>query len=156
MTKNEILETVCAPRDMVVHLREFTDGDSKIGNLEIRRAKRAESDVVIEFVRQKFGERWVRHVINGFNQSVIPIFIAADNELKGFACYDVARMKKGIFGPMGVSLTSRENGIGRTLLQRSLAEMQQLGYEYAVIGNAGPIEFYETACGAVVIPKPNI
>ena len=64
--------------------------------------------------------------------------------------------EKGDIWTYGVSLTSRKSGMGRVLLRRSLAEMQQLGYEYAVIGNAGPIEFYETACGAVVIPKPNI
>ena len=57
---------------------------------------------------------------------------------------------------MGISLAYREGGIGQALLRRSLSEMQKLGYDYAVIGNAGPIEFYETACGAVVIPKPNI
>lgn len=84
---------------------------------------------------------------------MIPIFIAVDNEVRGFACYDVARMKKGTFGPMGTSLTCRENGIGKALLLRSLADMQRLGYDYAVIRNAGPIGFYETTCGAVVIPK---
>jgi hypothetical protein len=30
--------------------------------------------------------------------------------------------------------------------------MKDVGYEYAIIGGAGPFEFYETACKTVVIP----
>jgi hypothetical protein len=30
--------------------------------------------------------------------------------------------------------------------------MKEIGYEYVIIGGAGPIEFYEKACNPVVIP----
>lgn len=89
-----------------------------------------------------------------FQQAPIPIFIAhADNRIVGFACYDVVQMKKGVFGPMGTSLTYRQKGVGKALLYHGLSGMQRTGYACAIIDNAGPIEFYETACGAVVIPK---
>ncbi|WP_425454571.1 hypothetical protein [Gracilibacillus dipsosauri] len=38
------------------------------------------------------------------------------------------------------------------LLHYCLKEMKEAGYEYAIIGQAGPIEFYEKACQARVIP----
>jgi predicted N-acetyltransferase YhbS len=89
-----------------------------------------------------------------FQKATIPIFIAqADNRIVEFACYDVVQMKKGVFGPMGTSSNYRQKGIGKALLYHCLSEMQRTGYAYAIIDNAGPIEFYETVCGAVVISK---
>jgi GNAT superfamily N-acetyltransferase len=75
------------------------------------------------------------------------------SQILGFACYDVVQMKKGVFGPMGTSLHYRQKGLGKALLHNCLSEMQRNGYAYAIIDNAGPLEFYESACGAVVIPK---
>ena len=93
-------------------------------------------------------------VQNGFSKEEIPIYIAIiDGEIIGFAGYDIVRNKKGLFGPMGTTLTKRIQGIGYTLLHYCLKEMKEIGYEYAVIGQAGPIEFYEKSCNAVVIPK---
>ncbi len=54
---------------------------------------------------------------------------------------------------MGTSFFNRIHGIEYTLLHCCLGEMKEIGYEYAVIREAGPIEFYEKACNAVVIPK---
>lgn len=45
---------------------------------------------------------------NGFFMNEIPIFIAFDNtSIIGFACFDVVGRNKGLFGPMGVSLSNR-------------------------------------------------
>lgn len=55
---------------------------------------------------------------------------------------------------MGTSITKRTQGIGNALLHYCLNEMKEIGYEYAIIGEAGPIEFYEKSCNAVIIPKP--
>ncbi|WP_282172419.1 hypothetical protein [Cytobacillus firmus] len=35
----------------------------------------------------------------------------------------------------------------------ALNNIKEIGYGYAIIGGAGPIEFYEKACRAVVIPS---
>lgn len=152
ITVSEIESIVCSPRDMIVHLAGFNVGDARIGDVSIRRAKSTERDVLIHFVRTEFGDRWLDSVKNGFGQDVIPIFVAVDDGFQGFACFDVVRSKRGVFGPMGTRFDCREKGVGRALLHRCLSEMQHIGYDYAVINNAGPIEFYEKACGAVVIP----
>lgn len=34
--------------------------------------------------------------------------------------------------------------------------MKEIGYEYVIIGQAGPIEFYERCCNAKVIPLENM
>jgi len=34
----------------------------------------------------------------------------------------------------------------------SLWGLRELGYVYAIIGRAGPVEFYEKTVGAIVIP----
>lgn len=149
--KDEILRIVSSPRDMIVRLDRIFVGESTVGDIRIGRAKIEERDVVLGFVRNEFGEHWVPAVTNGFDQEPIPIFIAEDPLLCGFACYDVVGMNKGVFGPMGTSLNHRGNNIGKALLYRSLYEMQKLGYKYGLIDNAGPIEFYEKCCGAVVI-----
>ena len=45
----------------------------------------------------------------------------------------------------------RGQGIGKSLLIKCLEAMKQMGYGYAIIGGAGPIEFYEKAVQAEVI-----
>ncbi len=54
---------------------------------------------------------------------------------------------------MGTSVSKRIHGIGYTLLHYCLSEMKEKSYEYSVIGEAGPLEFYEKSCNAIVIPK---
>ena len=72
-----------------------------------------------------------------------------DGEILGFACYDSTA--KGFFGPTGVDLRYRGLGIGRALLLRTMEALFEAGYAYAVIGWAGPVEFYRKAVGATVI-----
>lgn len=86
-----------------------------------------------------------------------PVFVAfsGDGELIGFAAFDSYKGKKGYFGPMGVAKGIREKGTGSALLHACLMNMKEIGYEYAIIGGAGPIEFYEKVCRAVVIPYPD-
>ena len=56
------------------------------------------------------------------------------------------------FGPTGVSEKARGRGIGLQLLIQSLLEMKHMGYAYAIIGSAGPVDFYKKAVGAIEIP----
>jgi hypothetical protein len=71
-------------------------------------------------------------------------------QLIGFSCYDTTA--KGFFGPAGVSEAARGRGTGRALLIACLHAMRFEGYGYAIIGDAGPTDFYEKAVGAVAIP----
>lgn len=52
-----------------------------------------------------------------------------------------------------MATSNRDKGIGYDLLHHCLREMIEIGYEYAIIGGARPIEFYGIACNAVVFPS---
>lgn len=151
-----ILEIVSYPRDMIVSLKDYSFPTIPKNSLTFRKVKRSEAATLKNFVEKEFGRGWLDSIENGFFQEDIPIFIALEEqEILGFACFDVVRRKKGLFGPMGTSFLNRIQGIGYTLLHYCLVEMKAKGYEYAVIGEVGPLEFYEKACNAVVIPKLN-
>lgn len=149
-----ILELVSYPRDMIVSLKNYSLPNMPSTYATFRRAEKSDSTPLKTFVEEEFGSGWLESIDFGLAQKTIPIFIASEeNQIVGFACYDVVRKKKGLFGPMGTSISNRIQGIGYTLLHACLNEMKEIGYEYAVIGEAGPIEFYEKACNAVVIPR---
>jgi N-acetylglutamate synthase-like GNAT family acetyltransferase len=150
-----ILEIVAFPRDMIVSLRNYSFPDIRTNDIIFRRAEQNDVISLMNFIKEEFGNGWLDSLENGFLKDKIPIFIAlGDKEILGFSCFDVVRHKKGLFGPMGTTHSKRVQGIGYTLLHMCLREMKEIGYEYAVIGEAGPLEFYEKACNAVVIPKP--
>lgn len=149
-----ILEIVSYPRDMIVSLKEYSLPTLPVSKITFRKAKQSDAVCLKNFIEKDFGNGWLNSIENGFDQEDIPIFIALEGQrIIGFACFNVVRRKKGVFGPMGTSLSNRIQGIGYTLLHYCLSEMKEIGYEYAVIGEAGPIEFYEKTCNAVVIPK---
>ncbi|MEH7459109.1 GNAT family N-acetyltransferase [Bacillus sp. JJ1127] len=150
-----ILQIVSVPRDMTVNLKNCeiaTTMNHSICN--VSRATQSDVEELLQFVIYEFGERWIEAVNKGFREyKEPPIYIAKQNEkIIGFACYDVVREKKGLFGPMGTAKNNRVKGVGRELLYRCLSDMKQIGYEYAIIGQAGPIEFYERSCHAQLIP----
>jgi len=150
---SHIYEIMVYPRDMIVSLKNYSYQNVPTTNITFKRANQHDNISLKYFVEREFGKAWLKSVENGFLNKKISIFIAQDGgEIIGFACYDVVRKKKGVFGPMGISFSNRVKGIGYTLLHLCLQEMKEIGYEYAVIGEAGPLEFYEKACGAVVVP----
>ncbi|HEK9103565.1 GNAT family N-acetyltransferase [Bacillus cereus] len=152
--RQRILHIVSVPRDMTVDLKNYKipSMDDLICN--INRANQSDLEELLQFVMNEFGERWFGTVNKGFREyKEPPIYIAKKNEtIIGFACYDVVRGKKGLFGPMGTAKNHRVKGVGRELLHRCLSDMKQIGYEYAIIGQAGPLEFYEEGCQAQLIP----
>lgn len=56
---------------------------------------------------------------------------------------------------MGTAKHNCVNGVGKELLHHCLYSMKQDRYEYAIIGQAGPIEFYERSCNASLIQIEN-
>jgi ribosomal protein S18 acetylase RimI-like enzyme len=54
---------------------------------------------------------------------------------------------------MGVDPALRGRQIGKVLARRALDSMKSQGLARALIGAAGPIEFYERCCGAVVAER---
>lgn len=118
----------------------------------IRRAQPFELTPVRSFVEQQFSVAWADEVSIGFASKPVSVFIAiAEQKIVGFAAYECTR--RAFFGPTGVVETMQDRGLGKALLIASLWGLRELGYVYAIIGRAGPIEFYEKTVGAVVIPN---
>ncbi len=117
----------------------------------IRPALPAEMHLVVEWVREHFSENWASEVSVAFSRQPIACLIAVENgKLLGFACYDTTA--RGFFGPTGVAQEARGRGIGLSLFSDCLQTMKTLGHAYAFIGDAGPVDFYKSAVGAIEIP----
>ncbi|MGE7688767.1 GNAT family N-acetyltransferase [Lysinibacillus sp. NPDC097214] len=147
-----ILKLGTTSRDMVTHLHIYNFPEAISTN--IRRVNRDDKNKLIHFVESHFSQEWSETIEGAFLNTTPSIYVAFDDkgDLVGFAGFDIYQNKKCYFGPMGVAKSNRVKGIGYSLLHHCLKEMYDMGYEYAIIGGAGPIEFYEQACHAVVIP----
>lgn len=117
----------------------------------IRRAQPFEITPVREFITGNFSIAWADEISVGFAHKPVSVFIATrDGRVAGFAGYECTR--RAFFGPTGVAESERGRGIGKALLLESLWGLRELGYVYGIIGAAGPVEFYQEAVGAIVIP----
>ena len=140
--------------DCLVNLysRRMTALAERVGNVEatIRGALPPELHIVQRWVRENFSEYWVSEVTVAMAHQPPGCLIASvDGQLVGFACYDATA--RGFFGPTGVSESQRGKNIGLALFYHTLAAMKAQGYAYAIIGSAGPVDFYVNAVGAIPI-----
>ncbi|MNW35387.1 hypothetical protein D3C74_123830 [compost metagenome] len=141
--------------DMLVKLYDLPDSLLSVETnlppgVEIRRAKAPEKNIVLGWVEQQFSSVWKSECDVAFSEHPISCFIATQNgEIVGFACYDASC--RNFFGPTGVQTTHQGKGIGKALLLRSLLAMKENGYAYAIIGDAGPTDFYKKAVNAEII-----
>ncbi|HDR7794646.1 TPA: GNAT family N-acetyltransferase [Bacillus luti] len=152
--QKDVLRIIAEPRNLTVDLNNFKPIYNTL-SCNVRRTNFSDLEKLSRFVTAEFGERWLHSIDYGFRtyKEKLPIYIAEQEEvIVGFACYDVVRGKKGLFGPMGTAKQNRVKGVGKQLLHLCLHSMKQDGYEYAIIGQAGPIEFYERNCDARLIP----
>ncbi len=121
-------------------------------DVTIRRAQPFEITVVRQFIETNFSVAWADEVSVGFSNQPVTVFIATRKaRVIGFAAFECTR--KAFFGPTGVAENERGHGIGKALLLAALSGLRELGYVYGIIGGAGPIEFYQQAVGAIVIPN---
>jgi len=119
--------------------------------ITIRRAQPFEMSKVREFVKKNFSLAWADEISVGFANKPVSVYIAVlEKEVVGFAAYECTR--RGFFGPTGVIESVQGRGIGKALLLASLWGLREMGYVYAIIGHAGPIEFYQNTVGAIEIP----
>lgn len=143
--------------DMLVKLYDLPDSSEKYKELEekgirIIRPMTPNKTKVVEWVREQFGDGWADEISTAFTRFPVSCFIAYDvNEKKilGFAGYDCTY--RDFFGPTGVDESARGKGIGGALFLRCMESMRDEGYAYAVIGSAGPVDFYKKTVGAIVI-----
>ena len=148
--------------DMLVKLYELPPLAPKLEPLAkqgivVRRAIAPERDRVLEWVKDFFSVNWRSETAVAFAHVPVGCFIAVkDDDVLGFADYDATL--RGFFGPTGVDEKYRGKGIGTALILACMHAMRSDGYGYAVIGGAGPTEFYEKTVGAVAIEgsKPGI
>jgi GNAT superfamily N-acetyltransferase len=142
--------------DMLVRLYNLPESWPAISNLaspeiKIRKPLGSEKSLVLQWVRENFGEVWASEMDITFSRSPASCYIAQhDRKIVGFAGYDAVAL--GYFGPTGVAEAFRGQGIGKALLQACLLEMKLKGYGYAIIGWVGPQQFYEKSAAATVIP----
>ena len=110
-----------------------------------------EKDIVIKWVKDTFGPGWANETEVAFHRQPVSCFIALkEQEILGFACYEATA--RNFFGPTGVKEDCRGKGLGMILLLLSLHALKNMGYAYAIIGGVGPVNFYQKAVGATVIP----
>jgi ribosomal protein S18 acetylase RimI-like enzyme len=156
--------------DMLVKLYELPEMHAYLVRMdaidvEIRRAQQTEEGVIANWIREHFSEGWALETTAAVRRRPASCFIAVEKQapdperenryeqppelLLGFGCYDVVAL--GMFGPTGVRMDYRAQGIGSALLLACLHAMRDEGYAYAQIGWAGPTTFYEKIVGATII-----
>lgn len=142
--------------DMLVNLLKLPPIHPPVNELAqsgivVRRAQPFEITPVLELIEREFSVAWADEISVGFSNKPVSVFIATfDGRIVGFAGYECTR--RGFFGPTAVIEEMQSRGIGKALLLACLGGLRELGYVYAIIGRAGPIQFYETTVGAIVIP----
>lgn len=114
----------------------------KLGGINIRRAVSGDFDSTLNWIDKNFNA-WRGEVEAAFNNSPISIHLALrNNEIIAFSAYDTNNIGLGWFGPMGTTEAARGKGVGGILLKRCIADMQEIGYNKAIIPWVGPIPFY--------------
>jgi len=142
--------------DLLVNLLKLPPLEPFVLELEasgiiIRRAQPFEITRVRSFVEKHFSTLWADEISIGFASKPISVYVAVvEQEVVGFAAYECTR--RDFFGPTGVIENMQGRRIGTALLLSSLWGLREMGYVYGIIGRAGPVEFYERAVGAIVIP----
>jgi predicted N-acetyltransferase YhbS len=141
--------------DMLVRLYDLPEVAVKLAALAeegilVRRLQPWELSPLRRFIADHFSEGWADEASVGLANKPITVFIAQDGtRMVGFAAYECTA--RGFFGPMGVDETYRKRGIGAVLTLACLHSMREMGYGYAIIGGAGPKDFYAKCCGATLI-----
>ena len=142
--------------DLLVNLLKLPALDPYLNELQtsgilIRRAQPFELTAVRLFIQQNFSATWADEASIGFANKPVSVHIATQQrKIVGFAVHECTR--RGFFGPMAVIPEMQSKGVGRALLLASLWGLREVGYVYGVIGGVGPIEFYQKAVNAMVIP----
>src|ERR1051325_11770795 len=143
--------------DLLVNLLKLPPLQPLLDQLEnsgtvLRRAQPFEVTPVRQFIEENFSLAWADEISVGFANKPVTVYIATrEGRVVGFAGYECTR--KAFFGPTGVAENERGHGLGKALLIAALWGLRDLGYVYGIVGGAGPVEFYQAAVGATIIPN---
>ncbi|CAN5439360.1 GNAT family N-acetyltransferase [soil metagenome] len=120
-------------------------------DIYIRRPNPWEQTALREFITAHFSQGWADETSVAFAHQPVTAFVAMQRgKIIGFAAYECSR--RDYFGPTGVDPALRGKGVGKALFLAALHGLRELGYTYAVIGDAGPVNFYRACSGAIDIP----
>ncbi len=138
--------------DLLVNLLKLPAREADSAQeFNVRHAQPWELTQLREFVTENFSSKWADEMAVGFAHQPISVYVATiERKLVGFAAYECTR--RAFFGPTGVAPEQRGKGIGKALLLASLWSLRDMGYVYGIIGNAGPVRFYQQTVGAIIIP----
>jgi GNAT superfamily N-acetyltransferase len=142
--------------DMLVNLLKLPTLEPLMLEMEtngiiIRRAQPFELTRVRSDIERLFQLTWADEISVGFANKPVSVYLAiVEQEIVGFAGYECTR--RGFFGPTAVIENMQGRSVGKALLLACLWGMREMGYVYAIIGRAGPVEFYQKTVGAIVIP----
>ena len=142
--------------DMLVSLLKLPDDREDVERLAgegilIRRIQPFEVSILRRFILENFSEGWCDETLNAFARQPPTCFVAThEKKIVGFAAYECTR--RDFFGPIGVKENHRGKGIGGALVLACMRAMLELGYAYAIIGGAGPTDFYSKCVDAIEIP----
>jgi len=142
--------------DMLVNLMlidKYTQDlpDLSHDGITVRRVMPYERAHLVAYITKQFGLGWADQAEMAFSQHPVTCFIATfEGRIVGFAAFEGTN--RNFFGPTGVDPEFRKKGIGRVLLIKCMQAMREMGYAYAIIGSAGPQDFYLRNTGAVPIP----
>ena len=141
--------------DLLVRLYDLPEVTSLVNRLAahsivVRRTMPYEKYALVKWVEKMFSQGWAGECDVAFSNHPVSCFIATETgKIVGFACHDCTCWN--FFGPTGVDSEKRGIGIGKALLLSCLHAMAAQGYAYAVIGGAGPADFFVHTAGAIVI-----
>ena len=148
--------------DMLVKLYALPDGraaEEKLAaeGIRIKRVMPPDTGKAFRYIERSFSESCAYEACSAIAHTPGGLFAAVrekpeggrGGEIVGFAAYDATA--RGFFGPTGVSPELRGKGVGTALLLLCLHAMRAEGYGYAIIGGAGPVEYYKKVCGAIPI-----
>jgi hypothetical protein len=141
--------------DMLVRLYDLPDVAPMLAQLKatgiiIRHAMPYEKHLVLDWIRTHFSQDWASEADVAFANQPVSCLIATEaGSIVGFACYEATC--RCYFGPTGVMTDKRGRGIGKALLFAAMRGLANIGYAYAIIGSAGPVDFYARTLGATPI-----
>lgn len=117
-------------------------------DITIRRPHPWEQTRLRDFILKHFTQGWADETSVAFHRQPVTAYVAlrGGREIIGFAAYECSR--RDYFGPTGVDPAWQGKGIGRVLFIAALRGLRELGYTYAIIGDAGPTDFYRRVVGA--------
>jgi len=142
--------------DLICPLLALPDNTALLASLQgegitIRHARHWERTPLHDFIQTTFGAGWAGEAMASFSRNPISTIVAVeDKRFIGFATYEGTA--PGYFGPTGVLETYRGRGIGKALFLEAMAGLRDLGYVYGIVGDPGPIAFYQKILPGILLP----